>query len=111
MRTLGEKLRAVLLGVGQKLHCYAAQYLALAWSRIERGYARAPAFNGLTPLEARRRRSDADPDGAGDEGGQPMEAVKAAFWLPGLHPGAAKSKASKLAPKCRKAFFLGFWAL
>ena len=53
MRTLGDHLRTNLEKVDYRLWDYCVEYLEWNWNRIPRpNFARAPQYNGKTPLEA-----------------------------------------------------------
>ena len=59
MQTQTNGMKALLVGVDVRLWCYALVWFAAVWVRMPRKkYPRAPQFNGLSPLEARRQRSE-----------------------------------------------------
>ena len=117
MRTLGEALRANLNGVDKRLYCYAAQYIAWAWNRTPRTtYSRSPEYNGCTPFEARRRRTEGTTPGslhatmtsAVDEKAERWDPIKRRFGCLAFILIQPREKVAKLQPKWRKAVFLGY---
>ena len=111
MRTLGEGLRANLSGVDKRLYCYAAQYLAWTWNRVRRQkYKRAPQYEGLAPLEARRARTQST-TGAAPQCGRDVDPS----WVPVMRRFGSlayilvqpRDQLPKLQPRWRKAVFLG----
>ena len=117
MRTLGEALRANLNGVDKRLYCYAAQYIAWTWNRTPRTtYSRSPEYNGLTPFEARRRRTEGPTPGslhatmtsAVDEKAKRWDPIKRRFGCLAFILAQPREKVAKLQPKWGKADFLGY---
>ena len=54
MRTIGDSLKAILIGVDKVVWDYAAEYFAWAWNRVPRAnYARLPWAKDLSPAEIR----------------------------------------------------------
>ena len=109
MRTLGEGLRANLSGVDKRLYCYAAQYLAWTWNRVRRQkYKRAPQYEGLAPLEARRARTQST-TGAAPQCGRDVDPS----WVPVMRRFGslayilAQPRDQLPKPWWRKAVFLG----
>ncbi|CAD7943975.1 unnamed protein product [Amoebophrya sp. A120] len=111
MQSLGTNLRAVLCGADHRLHCYAGEYIAAVWNRIARKeYKRAPEYNGMSPLQARLRRTDpkrnSEPVALREEREQWQSQLRRfgclAYVM--LQP---REKVQKGQPKYRKAVFLG----
>lgn len=58
MGTQTQQMKACLVGVDVRLWCYCLEYIADVWVRLPRkSYKRAPQFDGMTPLQARRCRT------------------------------------------------------
>jgi transposase InsO family protein len=62
MRTLSTSIRACLIGVDHKLWCFAAEYVTWTWNHIPRpNYRRAPQYNGMSPIDIRRKHHHISP--------------------------------------------------
>ena len=55
MRSIGTGMRVMLLGCDQRLWCYCAVYYGDLHNRVRRNYPRAPQYDGMSPMEARRK--------------------------------------------------------
>jgi len=113
MDTLGQGLRVNMVGVDDRLWCYCAQFLADRWNQLPRkNYTRAPEYNGLTPLQARRRSIKSGTEV--DEQQDPEEEVE--FWRERSRRFGClafvmvqpREKLPKAQPKFRKMVYLGF---
>jgi hypothetical protein len=108
MRTMGNLLRCNLLGVDRRLWCYCAQYVAHCWNRQKRDYPRAPAYNGLTPKQAREARGDKKKIKDFKKQGPDSEKYFRRFGCAALVLDQPREEVPKLAPKKRRMVFLGF---
>ena len=57
IRSLFGSVRASLVDVDLRLWCYGCEYSADCWDRIPHNYAKAPQYNGKTPIQICEERS------------------------------------------------------